>query len=310
MSRDAQPRAHGAGRRPAGHRLLPGARSRITPLFVLAPLFSADRSRAGQGRRRGRARNRAHRHRDARPAHPGEPLPVAGLLVVNLLVGLLVAFAIVRGMSPRSRPPAGSPTPCRASRSAPPSTRSTATRAARLPSLWPRRRDAVHRDRRGRLDPAGARAHVHLVPLTKAPQIGPLAGAGAETACVSIFVLALEVAAPAIMALLITDVAFGMVSQRRAPDERVVGRVPAQGRRRAGRGRRDAAVPRRLAAGPDLHVGRHRPQRPLDRHSHGRSRQDRKADSQAQDRGAQGGAGRQEPRPQRFGGARGAGWSG
>jgi flagellar biosynthetic protein FliR len=51
-----------------------------------------------------------------------------------------------------------------------------------------------------------------LVPLTRGPKIGSLA-AGAEQALSSIFVSALEVAAPVLLALLITDVAFGMVSR-------------------------------------------------------------------------------------------------
>jgi flagellar biosynthetic protein FliR len=51
-----------------------------------------------------------------------------------------------------------------------------------------------------------------LMPLTKAPQLGSLANA-AETSFVSIFVSAIEVAAPVMLALLITDVAFGMVSK-------------------------------------------------------------------------------------------------
>jgi flagellar biosynthesis protein FliR len=51
-----------------------------------------------------------------------------------------------------------------------------------------------------------------LVPLTKAPAIGALTG-GVETAFGSIFVSAIEVAAPAMLALLVTDVAFGMVSR-------------------------------------------------------------------------------------------------
>jgi flagellar biosynthetic protein FliR len=51
-----------------------------------------------------------------------------------------------------------------------------------------------------------------LVPLTKAPQLGSVVSA-AETAFAAIFVSALEVAAPAMLALLITDVAFGMVSR-------------------------------------------------------------------------------------------------
>jgi flagellar biosynthetic protein FliR len=51
-----------------------------------------------------------------------------------------------------------------------------------------------------------------LVPLGGAPKLGPLV-AGAEQATVSVFVSALEVAAPALLAMLITDVAFGMVSR-------------------------------------------------------------------------------------------------
>jgi flagellar biosynthetic protein FliR len=52
----------------------------------------------------------------------------------------------------------------------------------------------------------------NLVPLTKAPQIGSLTS-GVTSAAASIFVSALEVAAPVLLALLITDVAFGMVSR-------------------------------------------------------------------------------------------------
>jgi len=51
-----------------------------------------------------------------------------------------------------------------------------------------------------------------LVPLTKAPQFTSLANA-AEMSFASIFTSALEVAAPVVLALLITDVAFGMVSR-------------------------------------------------------------------------------------------------
>jgi flagellar biosynthetic protein FliR len=51
-----------------------------------------------------------------------------------------------------------------------------------------------------------------LVPLTRAPQIPSLV-AGAEQAFGSIFTSALEVAAPALLALVITDIAFGMVSR-------------------------------------------------------------------------------------------------
>lgn len=51
-----------------------------------------------------------------------------------------------------------------------------------------------------------------LVPLTKTAAIAPMV-TGVEQACASIFVSALEIAAPALLALLITDVAFGMVSR-------------------------------------------------------------------------------------------------
>jgi flagellar biosynthetic protein FliR len=51
-----------------------------------------------------------------------------------------------------------------------------------------------------------------LVPLTKAPKITGLVN-GAEQAFAQIFVAAVEVAAPVLLALLITDVAFGMVSR-------------------------------------------------------------------------------------------------
>jgi flagellar biosynthetic protein FliR len=51
-----------------------------------------------------------------------------------------------------------------------------------------------------------------LVPLTKAPAIATLTS-GVEQAFSTIFVSALEVCAPVLLALLITDVAFGMVSR-------------------------------------------------------------------------------------------------
>jgi flagellar biosynthesis protein FliR len=51
-----------------------------------------------------------------------------------------------------------------------------------------------------------------LVPLTGAPKISSLA-AGIDLAAGTVFVSALELAAPALLALLITDIAFGMVSR-------------------------------------------------------------------------------------------------
>jgi len=51
-----------------------------------------------------------------------------------------------------------------------------------------------------------------LVPLTAAPHLGSLANA-AEVSVSSLFVSAIEVAAPVILALVITDVAFGLVTK-------------------------------------------------------------------------------------------------
>jgi flagellar biosynthetic protein FliR len=51
-----------------------------------------------------------------------------------------------------------------------------------------------------------------LVPLAGAPKISSLA-AGVDAAAGTIFVSALELAAPALLALLITDIAFGLVSR-------------------------------------------------------------------------------------------------
>ncbi len=51
-----------------------------------------------------------------------------------------------------------------------------------------------------------------LVPLTEAPQLTSLI-AGAVHAFSTVFAAALEVAAPVLIALLITDVAFGVVSR-------------------------------------------------------------------------------------------------
>jgi flagellar biosynthetic protein FliR len=51
-----------------------------------------------------------------------------------------------------------------------------------------------------------------LVPLTSAPRLGSLIG-GAEQVFSGVFTAALEVAAPVLVALLITDVAFGVVSR-------------------------------------------------------------------------------------------------
>ena len=58
----------------------------------------------------------------------------------------------------------------------------------------------------------GLQRTFQVVPLTSAPQLKTLAG-GAEVVFSTVFTSALEVAAPVLIALLITDAAFGVVSR-------------------------------------------------------------------------------------------------
>ncbi|HLI32473.1 MAG TPA: flagellar biosynthetic protein FliR [Solirubrobacteraceae bacterium] len=51
-----------------------------------------------------------------------------------------------------------------------------------------------------------------LVPLTRAPRLGSLVG-GAESAFATVFTAALEICAPVIIAMAITDVAFGVLAR-------------------------------------------------------------------------------------------------
>jgi flagellar biosynthesis protein FliR len=143
---------------------------------------------------------------------PGDPLPVAGLIVVNLLVGLLLAFAV--GAVFYAFQTAGG-------------------LADNLSGFsFGATIDPINGNQGGTFSELyglvgvilfiaiggdawilqGLGRTFDLVPLTKAPQLGSMA-AGASTAFASIFVSGVEVAAPVILALLITDVAFGLVSK-------------------------------------------------------------------------------------------------
>ncbi|MGO9498681.1 MAG: flagellar biosynthetic protein FliR [Solirubrobacteraceae bacterium] len=186
---------------------------RVSPLFVLAPLFSAKqipgqvKGIVGVALAIGLTGIATHGQNI-----PTQPLQVAGLMVVNILVGLLFAYAIAALMWAVQ----------------------TAGGFADIVSgfSFGATVDPVNGN------PGGTFAELYgligvmlfiaiggdawmlrgiartftLVPLTKAPQLGSLANA-AEMSFSSIFTSALEVAAPVIMALLITDVAFGMVSR-------------------------------------------------------------------------------------------------
>ncbi|HYB27465.1 MAG TPA: flagellar biosynthetic protein FliR [Solirubrobacteraceae bacterium] len=187
--------------------------ARITPLFVVAPLFSsrmiptAVRGIIGVAFAIGLTGIAIHGQHI-----PSDPLPVAGLIVVNLLVGLLLSFAV--GAVFYAIQTAGG-------------------LADNLSGFsFGATIDPINGNQGGTFSELygligvilfiaiGGDAWVlqglgrtfELVPLTKAPQIGSMV-AGAETAVGSMFVAAVEVAAPVILALLITDVAFGLVSK-------------------------------------------------------------------------------------------------
>jgi flagellar biosynthesis protein FliR len=187
--------------------------ARITPLFVVAPLFSspmiptAVRGVVGVAFAIGLTGIAMHGQHI-----PGDPLPVAELLVVNMLVGLLLAFAV--GVVFAAVQTAGGLV----------DNLSGFSFGATV--------DPLNGNQGGTFSELyglvgtmlfiaiggdawilnGLARTFSLVPLTKAPQLGPMI-AGAETASASIILSGVEVAAPAILALLITDVAFGLVSK-------------------------------------------------------------------------------------------------
>jgi flagellar biosynthesis protein FliR len=186
---------------------------RVTPLFVLAPLFSAKQIPAQV---RGIVAVALALGLTGLAMHgqtiPTEPLQVAGLMVVQLLVGALFAFAIGALLAAVQ----------------------TAGGLADILSgfSFGATVDPINGNPGGVFSELYALIGVMLfiaiggdawmlrgiartftlVPLTKAPQLGSLASA-AELSFTSIFTSALEVAAPVVLTLLITDVAFGMVSR-------------------------------------------------------------------------------------------------
>jgi flagellar biosynthetic protein FliR len=187
--------------------------ARVTPLFILAPLFSSSmmpprvRSIVAVGLAIGLTPIAVHGQQI-----PTDPLSVTGLLVVQLLVGGAFAFAV--GAVFAAVEAAGSITdlvagfsygsiidPVDNTQGGVMSTLYGLVGLAMFIAIggdaWTLR---------------GLARTFNLVPLTKSPQIGSLTS-GVASAAASIFVSALEVAAPVLVALLITDVAFGMVSR-------------------------------------------------------------------------------------------------
>ena len=187
--------------------------ARLAPLFVIAPLFSSTmvpaqvRGIIGVALAIGLTPIAMHGH-----VIPSDPLTVGGLLAVNLLVGLAFAYAVsvvfaavtaagslldlVSGFSygavidPFDGNQGGVLTNFY-------SLVGLALFVAIGGDAWTLR---------------GIGRTLTLVPLTSAPRIATLTG-GAVTAFGSLFISALEVAAPALLALLVTDVAFGLVSR-------------------------------------------------------------------------------------------------
>ena len=187
--------------------------ARVGPLFVLAPLFSSKlvsariRSVIAVALAMGLTGVAAHGQH-----LPTSPVPVAGLLVVQFLVGLAFAFAV--GAVFAALQGAGTFIDALAGFS------------------FGQMIDPVDGSQSGVISELygmvgvvlfiavggdawtlrGLARTFDLVPLTRGPQLSSLVG-GVEQAFASIFTSALEVAAPAVLALLITDVAFGMVSR-------------------------------------------------------------------------------------------------
>jgi flagellar biosynthetic protein FliR len=187
--------------------------ARVTPLFLVAPLFS---SNLIPGRVKGLVAVGLSVGLTPIAMHgqhiPGDPLVLAELVLQGLLVGLAFAFAlavlmaaiesagaivdVVSGFSYGSliNPISGE----------------TSAVMSRFYSLvgtliflviggdaWTLR---------------GLGRSFELVPLTSAPRIRSLVG-GAEHVFATIFASSLEIGAPVLAALLITDVAFGVVSR-------------------------------------------------------------------------------------------------
>jgi flagellar biosynthetic protein FliR len=187
--------------------------ARVTPLFVIAPLFSSQiipphvRGIIAVGISIGLAPIALHGQHV-----PNDPLALLGLVVEGLLVGLGFAFTLAVLMGAIES--AGSVIDVLSGFSygqlINPMNNQESAVIARFYSLvgtliflvidgdaWTIR---------------GLARTFQLVPLTSGPRLESLVG-GAEQVFTTVFASALEVAAPVLVALLITDVAFGVVSR-------------------------------------------------------------------------------------------------
>ena len=187
--------------------------ARVSPLFVLAPLFSSKMVPArvkgivAVGLSIGLTPIAVHGQQI-----PTDPMAVAGLLVVQVLVGLAFAFAV--GMVLAAIEAAGALTDMVAGFSFgsvidPINGNQGGTMTNFYSMVGLAMFIAIGGDA---WTLRGLSRTFDLVPLTKAPAI-PTLTSGVEQAFSTIFVSAVEVCAPVLLALLITDVAFGMVSR-------------------------------------------------------------------------------------------------
>jgi flagellar biosynthesis protein FliR len=187
--------------------------ARVTPLFLLAPIFSSTvippvvKGIIAVGISVGLTPIAMHGQHI-----PGDPLQVAGLVLEGLLVGTSFAFALAVLMGAVES--AGSFVDVISGFSygelINPLSGAQSAVMSRFYSLFGTMIFLVIGGDAWTL--RGLGRTFQLVPLTEAPRLGSIVG-GAEQAFSTIFASALEIGAPVLAALLITDVAFGVVSR-------------------------------------------------------------------------------------------------
>jgi flagellar biosynthesis protein FliR len=187
--------------------------ARVSPLFIVAPLFSSKqipmqiRGIAAVGLSIGLAGVASHGQHI-----PTQPIQVGALMVEEVLVGIILSFSVAALMA---------------------AVQTAGGLADAVSGLsFGATVDPINGNQGGTFSELyslvgvmlfiaiggdawllhGLARTFDLVPLTQAPHLGSLAAA-AEASVSSLFVSAIEVAAPVLLALLVTDVAFGMVSK-------------------------------------------------------------------------------------------------
>jgi len=187
--------------------------ARVTPLFVIAPLFSSAliparvRGIIAVGITIGLTPVALHGQHV-----PSDVLALAGLVIEGMLVGLAFSFTLAILMAAVESAGAMIDVTSGFSYGAliNPVNNENAAVIARFYSLFGTMIFLVIGGVAWTL--RGMGRTFELIPLTQAPQLTSLL-AGAVHAFSTVFAAALEVAAPVLIALLITDVAFGVVSR-------------------------------------------------------------------------------------------------